>query len=303
MSQEFKTDFEGEKFNQDEATTRSSIRSSPIAMTLIALGTVFVLYQFFGAGLTFLIFGGLGEGNVQGFRFMTILSQFLFIFVPTLFFARWQEVNYREIFKLKKPKLFEILLAVVGTLSLQSIAQVYLYVQDMLIPIQKLSPIFETLRKMMERTYSILISAKSPIEFIFVVLVVALTPAICEELLFRGLVQYNLTKASNYKLGFIITGIIFAMYHANPFSFIPLVALGVYFGYLVYKSGSIFLAMTAHFVNNFTAAYFYYALGKEGIVSGSIGSVLMVGFFSIAVFVSSIYAFEILYVDKNQTSN
>lgn len=302
MSEEFKDKFESEKFNPEESSVavKSSIKSSPIAMTLIALGTVFVLYQFFGAGLTFLLFGGLSEGNVQGFRFMTMLSQFLFIFVPTLFFAKWQEVNYREIFKLKTPRLFEILLAIVGTLSLQSIAQVYLYVQDMLFPIQKLSPIFETLRKMMERTYSILISAKSPLEFIFVAIVVALTPAICEELLFRGLVQYNLSKASNYKLGFIITGVIFAMYHANPFSFIPLIALGVYFGYLVYKSGSIFLAMTAHFVNNFTAAYFYYAFGREGIVQGSAGSMFMVGFFSIAVFVSSIYAFEILYANKNQ---
>ncbi|WP_420021847.1 hypothetical protein, partial [Candidatus Kryptobacter tengchongensis] len=77
-------------------------------MTLIALGTVFVLYQFFGAGLTFLLFGGLDKENVQGFRFMTMFSQFFFIFVPTLLFARWQEVGYREIFKLKTPTLFEI---------------------------------------------------------------------------------------------------------------------------------------------------------------------------------------------------
>jgi len=292
-------EFEPGKF--DSADSKKSLRSSPIAMTLIALGTVFVLYQFFGAGITFLLFGGLGEGNVQGFRLMIMVSQFLFIFIPTLFFARWQEVDYREIFKLKAPSLSSVILAIVGTLSLQNIAQVYLYLQDMLIPVQKISPIFESLRKMMERTYSILISAKSPFEFAFVALVVALTPAICEELLFRGLVQYNLSKASNYKLGFIITGVIFAMYHANPFSFIPLIALGIYFGYLVYKSGSIFLAMLAHFINNFTAAYFYYAFGREGIVPASGASLFLLAFFSLLIFLGSIYAFEILYIDKNQT--
>lgn len=280
--------------NINSLNTKTSLKSSPIAMTLIALGTVFVLYQFFGAGITFVLFGGLGEENIQGFRFMTMVSQFLFILVPTILFARWQEASYIEIFKLKIPNLAEVILVIVGTLSLQNIAQVYLYFQDMLIPIQKLSPIFDTLRKMMERTYLILISAKSPLEFAFVALVVALTPAICEELLFRGLVQHNLSKASNRKLGFIITGIIFAMYHANPFSFIPLIALGIYFGYLVYKSGSILLAMLAHFINNFTAAYFYYAFGKEGIVSGSMPSLLLIFFFSIAVFVSSIYILEIL---------
>ncbi len=284
--------------NFDSSNAKTSLKSSPIAMTLIALGTVFVLYQFFGAGIAFLLFGGLDEGNVQGFRLMTMASQFLFILVPTLLFARWGEVNYREIFKLKIPSLVEVVLVIVGTLSLQNIAQVYLYLQDMIMPIQKLSPIFETLRKMIEKTYLILISASSPIEFAFVALVVAFTPAICEELLFRGLVQYNLSKAGGHKLGFIITGIIFAMYHANPFSFIPLIALGIYFGYLVYKSGSIFLAMLAHFTNNFTAAYFYYAFGKEGIISGSTPSLFLIFFFSIVIFISSIYAFEIL-TNKN----
>ncbi len=282
----------------EEFESKSSLKSSPIAMTLIALGAIFILYQFFGAGITLILFGGLGEGNVQGFRFMTMVSQLVFILIPTLIFARWQDVSYSEIFKLKAPSLFEVLIAIVGTLSLQSIAQVYLYLQDIIIPIEKISPIFETLRKMVERTYLILISAKSPIEFAFVALVVAVTPAVCEELLFRGLVQYNLSKAINYKLGFIITGVVFAMYHANPFSFIPLVALGIYFGYLVYRSESIFLAILAHFINNFTAAYFYYAFGKEEIIQGVGASLFVVVFFSLAIFISSIYALEILHINK-----
>ncbi|MFN3135795.1 MAG: type II CAAX prenyl endopeptidase Rce1 family protein, partial [Candidatus Kryptonium sp.] len=183
---------------------------------------------------------------------------------------------------------------------LQNIAQFYLYVQDIIIPIEKLGPIFETMRKLMERTYSILISAKSPLEFAFVVLVVAFTPAICEEFLFRGLVQHNLSRASNHKLGFIITGVIFAMYHTNPFNFIPLVALGIYFGYLVHKSGSIYLSIVAHFVNNFSAAYLYYAIGSEGIIPSNSVSLFITMFFSTAIFLASIYIFEILHINKTQ---
>ncbi len=291
---------EQENFEPKIEKAKSSLKTSPIAMTLIALGTVFILYQFFGAGLLFLLLGGLNEANVQIFRLMTLISQFLFIFTPTLLFARWQETGYKEIFKLKTPSLSEVLLTIIGTLSLQNIAQIYLYFQDIIFPIEKLGPIFETMRKLMERTYSILVSAKSPLEFAFVVLVVAFTPAICEEFLFRGLVQYNLSKASNYKLGFIITGIIFAMYHANPFSFIPLVALGVYFGYLVYKSESIYLSAIAHFVNNFTAAYLYYAVGSEGIIPNNSSALFITMFFSIAIFSISIYIFEILHINKTQ---
>lgn len=292
-----------ENFEQEKIQPKSSLKSSPITMTLIALGTVFVLYQFFGAGLALLLFGELDEENVQGFRLITMFSQFMFILVPTLIFARWQETEYKEIFKLKAPTLPEIILTIVGTLSLQNIAQIYLYIQDILLPVEELSPIFETLRKMMEQTYSILISARSLVEFAFVVLVVAFTPAVCEELLFRGLVQHNISKASNYKLGFVITGVIFAMYHINPFSFIPLIALGVYFGYLVYKSGSIYLSIIAHFVNNFSAAYFYYAFGKEGIISSQTSLLPMIGFFSIAIFIGSIYAFEVIYLNKIKSEN
>ncbi|MEN3039047.1 MAG: CPBP family intramembrane glutamic endopeptidase [Candidatus Kryptonium sp.] len=292
-----------ENFEQEKIQPKSSLKSSPITMALIALGTVFVLYQFFGAGLALLLFGELDKKNVQGFRLITMFSQFMFILVPTLLFARWQETKYKEIFKIKTPTLPEIILTIIGTLSLQNIAQIYLYIQDILLPVEKLSPIFETLRKMMEQTYSILISARSPIEFAFVVLVVAFTPAVCEELLFRGLVQYNISKASNYKLGFVITGAIFAMYHINPFSFIPLIALGVYFGYLVYKSGSIYLSMIAHFINNFSAAYFYYAFGKEGIITVQTSLLPMMAFFSIAIFVGSIYAFEVIHLNKIKSEN
>ena len=94
---------EQENFDQKIEKPQSSLKASPIAMTLIALGTVFILYQFFGASLTFLLFGGLNEANVQNFRLMTLISQFLFIFIPTLLFARWQEIGYKEIFKLKAP--------------------------------------------------------------------------------------------------------------------------------------------------------------------------------------------------------
>lgn len=90
-----------ENFEQEKIQPKSSLKSSPITMTLIALGTVFVLYQFFGAGLALLLFGELDEENVQGFRLITMFSQFMFIFVPTLIFARWQETEYKEIFKLK----------------------------------------------------------------------------------------------------------------------------------------------------------------------------------------------------------
>ena len=95
-----------------------------------------------------------------------------------------------------------------------------------------------------------LVQAHSPSELFFVIIVVALTPAICEELLFRGLIQKNLTLATNKKWGFVFTGIIFGLYHVNPFLVVPLVGLGILFGFFMARSETILIPMAAHFINN-----------------------------------------------------
>lgn len=279
--------------------SESKLRSSPIAMTVIALSAIFVLYQLIGGGIAFVVFGSPSKGNVFGFRLATMIAQFVFILVPTVAFARWQGADLRKVFRLNLPDIAQVVLAVVGVVSLQQIAQIYIYVQDALLPIEKLSPIFDVLRKMMEESYARLVEAKTPLEYAFVVLVVALTPSICEEALFRGLVQYNLEVAGGAKIGYIVSGIAFAVYHTNPFSFIPLVALGIYFGYLVYRSNSIFLGMVAHFVNNFTATYAYYRFGKESFIGSpekmSLSFTVAVGVLALLVFIGSIYLLENLY--------
>jgi membrane protease YdiL (CAAX protease family) len=122
------------------------------------------------------------------------------------------------------------------------------------------------------------VTARSPAEFAGVVVAVALVPAVCEELLFRGLVQKSMEQAAGALPGAVVTGIIFGAYHLNPLSVVPLVVLGVFFGYLVVRTGSTTLAVAAHFFNNFiacTAVYLkvnddFIALSPSGHPSASL---------------------------------
>jgi uncharacterized protein len=84
--------------------------------------------------------------------------------------------------------------------------------------------------------------------------VVAITPAICEELFFRGLVQKNLMIASGTRRGIIITGLIFGCYHLNPFLLVPLSVLGIFFSYVRVRSNTLVVPIVAHFVNNAVSA-------------------------------------------------
>lgn len=85
-------------------------------------------------------------------------------------------------------------------------------------------------------------------------LVIALLPAIGEELLFRGVVQRLFTEwFSNAHAGIWVSAAVFSAVHVQFFGFVPRMMLGVCFGYMLYWSGSIWLPVIAHFFNNAAA--------------------------------------------------
>jgi hypothetical protein len=97
-------------------------------------------------------------------------------------------------------------------------------------------------------------------EFLLGLLVVAVIPAIGEELLFRGLVQRKLSEFINVHLAIWLTGIIFSAIHLQFYGFVPRMLLGVLFGYFYFWSGNLWLAIIGHFVNNaFTLSVIYFS--------------------------------------------
>ncbi len=81
-------------------------------------------------------------------------------------------------------------------------------------------------------------------------LLIGVVPAICEEVLFRGYLQTRLTTRLPAWLGIGLASAAFAVFHFDPVHVVAVFPLGVWMGWLCYRSGSIFPAMLAHFVNN-----------------------------------------------------
>ncbi|MEL6851251.1 MAG: CPBP family intramembrane glutamic endopeptidase [Bacteroidota bacterium] len=93
-------------------------------------------------------------------------------------------------------------------------------------------------------------------------LVFAITPAICEELFFRGLLQGQLSKVFSAHLAIWITAALFSVIHFQFLGFFPRLLLGALLGYFYYFSGSLIPAILAHFAYNafsFSLAYAAYA--------------------------------------------
>lgn len=96
-------------------------------------------------------------------------------------------------------------------------------------------------------------------ELLVSLVVIALLPAVGEELVFRGLIQGKLYEATkNSHVSIWIAAVLFSAIHMQFFGFVPRLLLGALFGYLYYWSGSLTLAMLAHFVNNGFAVVGYY---------------------------------------------
>lgn len=108
----------------------------------------------------------------------------------------------------------------------------------------------------------------TPGAFLFNMVMIALLPAIGEELLFRGLLQRLLKDwLKNVHAAIFISAFFFSAMHMQFYGFIPRMMLGVLFGYLFYWSNSIWVPVFAHFINNGAVVIIAY-LGQRGIVSG-----------------------------------
>lgn len=100
---------------------------------------------------------------------------------------------------------------------------------------------------------------------LFNLVVIALIPAIGEELTFRGVLQQSLTRKMNPHVAIILSAAIFSFIHFQFYGFLPRMFLGLLMGYMFYITNSLWTSMLMHFVNNGTAVVLYY-LSNKGVI-------------------------------------
>lgn len=81
-------------------------------------------------------------------------------------------------------------------------------------------------------------------------LVVAVTPAICEEIAFRGALLTCFRGTRSKWTGIIIVGLFFGACHGSVWRMVPTAILGLVMGYVLFETENIFYCMLIHFTNN-----------------------------------------------------
>ena len=182
-------------------------------------------------------------------RAALVLSQFLLMLLPTVWIVRrWHTAEVRAYVRFGPCSGAEIALAASAVLLF---FPANAFLSDLLVRQLNIPP-------MLLKANESLFRAASLPEFLVVVAAIAVTPAICEETLFRGYVQRTLERTLGAK-SILAAGVVFGLYHLQPLGLLNLSLLGIVFGYFFFASRSLLPGMAAHFTNNAVAALWLYA--------------------------------------------
>ena len=90
----------------------------------------------------------------------------------------------------------------------------------------------------------------------------AVGAGLCEEILFRGVVQGLLIRRGRW-FAILVTAILFGLFHLNTWQFVAAIVLGLCFGWMVERSGSLWTSITAHTCANATAFVLVFVFGGQ----------------------------------------
>ena len=231
----------------------------PFMMAMAALIIAFVLFQVVISPLAIVVLllvqGHQPAELLAEFEVMlqvharTLLSantigQVLGLALPAFVLTRLSSSRVRAFMRIRRVDLGYAGLALLGVVALVPLVQ-------WLGTVNELLPIPEALRQF-EQSQIEMIETILRIDtgLLFNLTVLAITPAFCEEFLFRGYIQRQAERGIGVAGGILFSGIIFGLYHLRLSQVIPLSILGIYLAYLAWRTGSIWPAIIVHFANN-----------------------------------------------------
>lgn len=136
-------------------------------------------------------------------------------------------------------------------------------------------------------------------QFFINLTVIAIMPAICEELIFRGgLQRVFLRLIKNPHVAIWLSAAVFSTIHFQFFGFVPRLLLGAAFGYIYFWTGSIWYTVFAHFLNNAyaVAVAFYLQRNNMPINTADNTTVAWYGYL-----ISAILTLALFFVLKEKT--
>jgi uncharacterized protein len=213
-----------------------------------------------------------GGKDIAFLKFYLMIQTATVFLVPAVILIRKMkpegEVGYPEF---RVPQLNEIVLVVILTFCLFVVTGFAGEINSLLNLPEWLSGLEQWIVKMEEDSDHLMKQILAPVGFAGLALnvfMIAVLPAIGEEMLFRGVLQKIFGRI--FKSGHTavwVTAILFSALHFEFLGFLPRLILGLVFGYLYLWSGKLWLSILAHFVNNAVPTIAAFIFGYEDIMN------------------------------------
>lgn len=305
-----------EMFQKEAVLSRSSAYVQALSLLLIIVLSLLFVYlfslllaiPFWGKDVLFMLDGGqldLSRPETISFlKYLQTVSQFAIFILPPILFAY---LVHRKIFDyLKLNSRFDfpqlILSVILIYVCLPFLSWIGMLNQQMVLP-DFLAGV-EHWMKDTEETASqqilAFLNVKTFGAILFNFIMIALIPAIGEELLFRGVLIRLFKKwFTNIHAAVIVSSILFSALHMQFYGFFPRLALGLILGYTFVWTSSLWVPIILHFLNNATILMVYYIYRTPDVLDQEIESFGA----SDNVFVivlSVIFSFTLLYLIYTQ---
>jgi membrane protease YdiL (CAAX protease family) len=97
-----------------------------------------------------------------------------------------------------------------------------------------------------------LVTAHTPLRLVWLFILLALTPALCEEMVFRGVLLGGTRTLETWRI-LVLNGVVFGAFHLSldtVVRFLPTALLGILITWTVLRTASIWPGVLMHFLNN-----------------------------------------------------
>ena len=182
-------------------------------------------------------------------RIGLIVTEGGLILLPTLYFVQRNRRSFRRVLSLNRvsaPVLLVVLALTVPlricTFLISAVVQTFLPMPDFIL-------------SSLKSIYAELMFFSTPLEMILSFMAIVVMAGVCEEVMFRGFILHTFLNRKGRWFSIIITGLGFALYHLDPWAFPEITIIGIFLGWLVLRTGSIFPAIVAHASFNFLGIF------------------------------------------------
>ena len=284
--------------------------SHVIAKIMVWLGLIFVMFS-----LTVLVIALVTQGNplsdINTLKWIQLLQTISLFLLPSLILAYLCAKAPWNWLQLDNKVDWKVLLWAIGIMlvALPAINLMSHWNQQMVLPTW-LSGVEEWMKNKeaeAEWLTKQFMSVTTISGLLVNLLLMAVLPALSEEITFRGVLQRLLSPKNsslnsqlstlNSHLSIWLTSIIFSAIHMQFYGFVPRMLMGALFGYMLVWTGSLWVPMLMHFVNNGMAVLLYFIANRahwdmDKVDAIGTGNTLWLGIVSLVLTVVGIYMFR-----------